>query len=133
MYQPCHHVMPSGLHCQSPAMRESVYCYFHAHLHGSSRRMPQPRISIELPPLVSTEAIIQSLANVSNLMLARKIGTREAGQALYAIQMAATQLKRERKARPAQAEIVPSCFRPIKPPAAESTPDREASLKPASC
>lgn len=108
----CRHILTTGRTCKSPAMRESVYCYYHAHLHGPSHRMPPPRMSVKLPPLDSPQVIRENLAKVCNLMLARKISTREAGQALYAIQMASSELERDRKARGAQVQIAPSCLRP---------------------
>src|SRR5208283_2311580 len=81
----CRHIMPTGRPCQSPAMRESVYCYFHAHLHGPSHRMPQPRIPLKLPPTDSPRAIRESVCIIGNLLLARKINPSEAGRILYGI------------------------------------------------
>ena len=33
MYQACRHIKPSGLRLKSPAMREHLFCYFHARVH----------------------------------------------------------------------------------------------------
>lgn len=91
----CRHIMPTGCPCQSPAKRESAYCYFHARLHGPSQRVPQPQIALELPPIDSPRAIRESVSIICNLLLARKIHPRQAGRILYGLQLAATQFRHE--------------------------------------
>lgn len=54
--------------------------------------MPQPKIPLELPPLDSPHAIRQSVAIISNLLMARKISPSEAGRIMYGIQTASCQL-----------------------------------------
>ncbi len=88
----CRHMMPTGRPCQSPAMRESAYCYFHAHLHGPTHRMTQPRIPLDPPPLDSPKAVRDSVGIISNLLIARKINPSQAGRILYGIQTAAANL-----------------------------------------
>jgi hypothetical protein len=86
--------MPTGRTCQSPAMRTSAYCYYHARL---QRRTHVPRKQLQLPALDSPSAIRNGVTQVLNHMLAGKIDPRGAGRALHGIQMASAQLENEHK------------------------------------
>ena len=87
MFQTCHHVMPSGLRCQSPAMRGTAFCYFHA------RRASPPRSSpaetrIELPAILDRKGIAQALREVMNALANNQISSRRASILFYGLQMA---------------------------------------------
>jgi len=47
MFKTCHHVMPNGLRCQSPAMRGYAFCYYHGR--RASGHKDAQRNHIELP------------------------------------------------------------------------------------
>jgi hypothetical protein len=36
MFQECRHIMPSGLRCHSPALRDEFFCYYHSSLQRST-------------------------------------------------------------------------------------------------
>jgi hypothetical protein len=82
--------MSTGVHCKSPAMRQSVYCYFHDRLHRGFHAAQPARKPIKLPRLDSPDAIVAGLTSVMNGILARKIDPRQAGRILYGIRIAAT-------------------------------------------
>ncbi len=94
--------MPTGRSCQSPAMRESAYCYFHAR-RGLASRSNRARNQLKLPVLDSPQAIRTSVAEVANGILAGTIDARRAGRILYGIQIASAVLDRTTKIpRPTQ-------------------------------
>jgi len=104
MFRKCRHRMPTGIHCQSPAMGNSVYCYHHDRLHrrlGMTGRRPKP---LQLPTLDSRDALLAGLTGVMNAALARKIDSRQAGRLIYGMQVAASNL--------------PNASSPAKPPSA---------------
>jgi hypothetical protein len=93
----CRHQMPTRRNCQSPAMRTSAYCYFHARLHNRTGRAPRPGNTLRLPVLDSREAVCEGLHQVMNQLLSGKIDSRKAGRILYGIQAAVGLLNNERK------------------------------------
>ena len=87
MFQTCHHVMPSGLRCQSPAMRGTAFCYFHG------RRASPPKSSpaeahIEIPATLDRAGIPQALRRVMNALANNQIRSRRASILFYGLQMA---------------------------------------------
>lgn len=96
----CRHLMPTGRNCQSPAMKTSAYCYYHARLHNRTGGAPRRKNTPQLPVLDSREAICEGLHTVMNLLVAGKIDPRKAGRILYGIQMASDQLNNIRKFSP---------------------------------
>jgi len=87
MYQTCHHVMPNGLRCQSPAMRGCAFCYFHG------RRVPVRKAApaatrIQMPAALDRKGITETLHQVLNALANNKISARRASILLYGLQMA---------------------------------------------
>ena len=96
---PCMHIMPSGAHCGSPAMRHARFCYFH-------KRQREQRIALEadharnsrnarftLPPLEDANSIQVSLTKIMRLLAAGQIETKTASLMLYSLQLATTNLQ----------------------------------------
>ena len=83
----CRHIMPTGSTCQSPAMLNSAYCYHHARLHRHYPPPQKPRNFPQLQALDSRRAIQVAITEVLNGLLSRKIDPRQAGRALYGIQI----------------------------------------------
>jgi len=84
MYKECRHVMPSGLHCQSPAMRGSSFCYFHAR----PQRPARPREScIEMPDRLDSKGTRVVVHRTLQALAAGHISARRAAVLLYGIQM----------------------------------------------
>lgn len=95
----CSYVKPNGRRCGSLALRGSDQCHYHV---AGARREPraqtQPattkRPPMELPPLEDIASIHKALTLVMNGILDRRIESKPAGQLLYALQLARTNLDR---------------------------------------
>ena len=94
------HIMPSGAHCGSPAMRQARLCYYH-------QRQRDERLALEadnarstrfphfiLPPIQDAASIQASLAKIIRLLAAGEIETKTASVILYSLQLASTNLQR---------------------------------------
>jgi hypothetical protein len=90
----CHHVMESGLCCQSPALRDRRYCYSHLRLRGQQMRMAhaiakrQP-YRFNLPALDDLYAVQVAVEHVARALGAGLLERRQAGTLLYALQQSA--------------------------------------------
>jgi hypothetical protein len=90
-------VKPDGHRCGSLALRGRHYCYYHV---GSAERVQRAEIrqaitegpSLELPELDDYNSIHQALTLVMNGTLHGRIEPKPAGQLLYALQLARTNL-----------------------------------------
>jgi len=100
IFRNCRHVMPTGATCQSPAMRQSAYCYFHGRLHRNPGRAHASRMPIRVPDLNSEKAIQASLTQVLNGLMDGSIEPRRAGRFLFGLQIATKSVQRARAARP---------------------------------
>ena len=90
MYQECRHIMPSGLKCHSPALRNEFFCYYHINL----RRSTAPKgvfddQSLKLPSLEDSSAVQIALTQVLDALSSSKLDARRAGLLLYGLQIAA--------------------------------------------
>jgi hypothetical protein len=85
MYETCHHIMPSGLRCQSPAMRGAAFCYSHG-------RRAQPHKSsearIQLPDRLDRKGIARALREVLNALANNQISARRASILICGLQAA---------------------------------------------
>jgi hypothetical protein len=90
MLAECSHVMPSGLHCQSPVTRGSSSCYFHARPQRPARprQVPPHEVSIEVPDHLDFKGTCTAIHQVTQAILNRTISLRRAGQLLHAIDKA---------------------------------------------
>jgi len=79
MYRNCRHVQPNGLRCKSPAMRGSLFCYFHARLHGPA---------LELPPPDNLASISDSVAMVLSVLASGRIDECRAKVLLNSLRLA---------------------------------------------
>jgi hypothetical protein len=92
----CNHVKPNGSCCQSPAIRDDEYCYFHRlqrertkrQLRAARRQKP-----LELPHLEDLESIHLALGDVLNALVADRIDHRKAGLLLYGLQTATATIR----------------------------------------
>jgi hypothetical protein len=123
MYRECRHRMPTGRHCQSPAMRPSAYCYYHDRLHRYPGR-PGPKKPLQLPRLDNRDALLTGLTDVMNAILARKVDTRQAGRLIHGMQVAASSLGKASAREKFKAAEAPPDADPI-----EHTPVRRAGRK----
>jgi hypothetical protein len=91
-FKECRHVMPSGLHCQSPAMRGSAFCYYHGRAPRPVRPVRSLETKLELPPIIGPGEIVGAVGEIIQALAANRIGTRRAGILLQGVQMASRQI-----------------------------------------
>jgi hypothetical protein len=95
----CMHIMVSGAHCGSPAMRHNRFCYYH-------KRQHERRIALEadyarknrnapftLPPLEDAASIQFSLTQIMRRLAAGEIDREIANLMLYSLQIATSNLQ----------------------------------------
>jgi len=87
----CRHIMPSGLHCKSPAMRGGSFCYFHGRAPRPARPPRPLESNIEIPLLNSRREIVRALSRIMQALGANHISSRRAAVLLQAVQMASGQ------------------------------------------
>lgn len=88
----CRHLMPSGLRCQSPAMRGGAFCYQHGRRIppvGSGASTSETRIDI--PAVLDDAGITHALTQVLQGLGNGGISPRRASILLYGLQMAHSQ------------------------------------------
>lgn len=88
MYATCRHVMPSGLTCQSPAIRGSTFCYFHGRRIPSQAKAPSTEHRIEIPTTLDQNGIPQALNSVLQGLADGRISARRASILLVGLQIA---------------------------------------------
>jgi hypothetical protein len=87
MYAACRHIKSDGIRCQSPAMRRSDFCYFHAKLHTSARGAL--RRKLKFAAIEDTAGIRTAVVQTINALLSKNIDARQAGLILYGMQIVA--------------------------------------------
>ncbi len=114
-YPTCNHVRTNGTVCQSPALRESNFCYFHQRERQRQHNLRQARTvklstkapgrddmdaeileSLALPVLEDAAAIQVAASALVRAVTSNHITERRAGLALYGLQIAAMNLPRVR-------------------------------------
>ena len=81
-FRTCIHIKVNGVRCQSPALRNSVKCYFH-HQH---RRMK--RNAIDVSSLDSPKARLMALNKILSAMVDHRIDPEVARTLVYGIHSA---------------------------------------------
>lgn len=90
MYTECRFIKGNGLKCQSPALRGSPFCYFHARTRvvvPRRRRNPKDE-PVDLPVLRDPSGILAMINQILQGVAANTMSPRRAGSLLYALQMA---------------------------------------------
>ena len=120
MYQECRHIFTSGKKCQSPALKEQPFCYFHS----NTRKQPRPAntpydpyidpkdTTLDLPSLEEADAIQLALSDVILALAANRIDPRRARILIYGLQVA-SQNNRHRAAIAAKEEAPAQTVREI--------------------
>jgi hypothetical protein len=102
-YDLCRHIKTNGVQCQSPALAESQWCYFHSRLHQSHqpyRYTPQtrgyliPGQHIELCILEDRASVQSALSIVINALATGRLEPRRATALLYGLQLAGSNAAR---------------------------------------
>lgn len=88
MYAQCCHIMPTGRKCQSPALRNNFFCYFHLRLHTIRDAPPRKDGAIRLPVPEDSSSVLLALAQVFKDLGSERLDARRAGLFLYGLQIA---------------------------------------------
>jgi hypothetical protein len=93
MYKKCRHIKPNGLRCESPALKEQNFCYFHSKIHTIGGE-PYARFGpMLLPSPEGPAAILLSIAKINDALLQGRIDSKCAGILLYGMQIASQHLE----------------------------------------
>lgn len=89
MFIECRHILPSGLKCKSPAVRNRPFCYFHSGLRRfSSDGTSGSKEPLILPSLEDLHGIQIALTEVLTAFGHGRIDRRQTGMYLYGLQIA---------------------------------------------
>src|SRR5271165_13542 len=94
----CHHVMESGIYCQSPALRGRRYCYSHLRIRGQRIRIARALAQrqawkLVLPPLDDMNSVLAALGQVADGLAAGLLPPRQADLLLYTLRQTAAALR----------------------------------------
>ena len=95
MFQLCRHIKTNGKRCQSPALGELAYCYFHARTHTMATTNYTVFDDLKLPLLEDSASIQVAISRVMNAFVSARIDARRTGLLLYAIQIASQNIDRD--------------------------------------
>jgi hypothetical protein len=90
-FKECRHIMSSGLHCKSPAMRGSAFCYFHGRAPRPARPLRSPEANIEVSPVVGSMGCARAVNQIMQALASNRISSRRAAILLQGVQMASGQ------------------------------------------
>jgi len=89
MFMECRFVKANGLKCQSPAMRGSSFCYFHARTRAiTSRCRRRNEDALTLPELNGRSGLLDMINGIVQAIAANAISPERARSLLYALQLA---------------------------------------------
>ena len=91
-FKECRHIMSSGLHCKSPAMRGSAFCYFHGRAPRPARPARTLESNIEIPLVNSPRQIVGAINRIMQALAANRISSRRAAILLQGVQMTSGQV-----------------------------------------
>jgi len=112
MYNECRHIFTSGKKCQSPALKDQNFCYFHS----NTRKRPTPANQpydpysepqtavLALPALEDADAIQLALSDVVLALAANQIDPRRARILIYGLQVASQNNRHRRVPQVREAE-----------------------------
>ena len=80
--------MPSGLSCQSPAIRGTAFCYFHGRRIPPQAKSPSTEHRVEIPTTLDRNGIPHALHSVLQGLADGRISARRASILLLGLQMA---------------------------------------------
>lgn len=92
----CNHVKANGVCCDSPALKDEPYCFFHKSTRERTKRLRRAarlKLPLQLPVLEDRETIQLAIGDVLNALLAGHIDHKTAGLLLYGLQTAAGNAK----------------------------------------
>ena len=115
-YALCRHIKTNGTQCESPALSESQWCFFHSRLHQRHNRFRPIEVTtdsilrvqpVHLSALEDRESVQVALSVVINALASGQMERRDATAILYGLQIASSNLAGIRE-NPSPAKIVVS-------------------------
>jgi hypothetical protein len=106
MFQLCRHIKTNGKRCQSPALGELAYCYYHARTHTMALPNYIKFDDLKLPLLEDSASIQVAISKITAAFLSSRIDARRTGLLLYAVQIASQNIDRDSERK--NSEIVHS-------------------------
>jgi hypothetical protein len=88
MFEECRFIKANGLKCQSPALRGSPFCYFHARTRVVVPRRRPKEESVNLPALCDPSGVLAMINQILQGLASNTMSPRRAGSLLYALQIA---------------------------------------------
>jgi hypothetical protein len=106
----CQHIKVNGTQCDSPALRQQKFCFFHNRWHETrivinANRARRARPSLDLPILEDANSVQLALMQVLGLLLRNQIDHKTAALAFYGLQTASANLRRT-NFRPFRQDVV---------------------------
>jgi hypothetical protein len=92
MYRKCRHIKPNGLRCDSPALKQANFCYFHSKIHTIGAEPNLKYGPMLLPSPEGPAAVLLSIAKINDALLSGRIDRKLAGVLLYSMQVASQNL-----------------------------------------
>src|SRR5664280_767687 len=92
----CNHIKADGNVCESPALNDEDYCFFHRESRERikrQRRAARRKQPFQLPVLEDAAAIQLAIGDTINALLAGQIDHKTAGLVLYGLQTAAGNIR----------------------------------------
>jgi hypothetical protein len=107
----CQHIKTNGTQCGSPALKEKKFCYFHQDFRAkvvmvSEKRSASSPARVVLPVFEDAASIQLMLRQVTELILRNQIDSKQAGQVLYALQIASSNLRQMNAEKPRPQQVV---------------------------
>jgi hypothetical protein len=94
MYPECRHVQPSGRKCSAPALKGTIFCYFHTRVHTMNKKPPNPMEFIEIPALEDRASIQLTITQVLRAFVTGSIDQKRTYTLLYGLQLATQNVDR---------------------------------------
>jgi hypothetical protein len=95
MFQLCRHIKTNGKRCQSPALGELAYCYYHVRTHAMASPNYIKFDDLKLPLLEDSASIQVAISKITAAFLSSRIDARRTGLLLYAVQIASQNIDRD--------------------------------------
>lgn len=97
MYFECRHIMHNGARCHSPALRGKDYCYYHFRLHKLPKTAKPAGTEdvLKLPFIEDRSSILAALSQILDALSTGKLESKQAGNFLYALQIATQNVERK--------------------------------------
>jgi hypothetical protein len=96
MYKLCRHIKPSGLRCESPALKGGQFCYYHSKLHSIGAEPNTKFGPLQLPPPEDAAAIQLTVARTNDAIINGRLDIRKATALYYGLQIAAQFIDRNK-------------------------------------